>query len=73
MCAVRSTCVAGYELHLGALSAMSGAQAVLADAGPDAASRVLDQAKADLERAHGLTERCAEGQGELVRKYRVTR
>jgi hypothetical protein len=73
VCAVRSTCVAGYELHLGALSAMSGAQAVLSDAGPDAAARVLDQAKADLERAHGLTERCTEVQGEMVRKYRVSR
>jgi hypothetical protein len=72
VCAVRSTCVAGYELHLGALAAMAGAQAVLADAGPDAAARVLDRAKADLERAHVLTERCTEAQGELIRKYRVT-
>jgi hypothetical protein len=65
--------VAGYELHLGALSAMGNAQAVLVDAGAEAAARVLDQAKTDLERAHGLTERCAEAQGEMVRKYRVTR
>ena len=71
VCAVRSACVAGYELHLGALTVMAGAQAALADAGPEAAERLLDQAKADLERAHGLTERCTEAQGELVRKYRV--
>lgn len=63
--------MAGYELHLGALSVMSSAQAVLADAGPEGAARVLDQAKTDLERAHALTERCAEAQGEMVRKYRV--
>jgi hypothetical protein len=65
--------VAGYELHLKALSAMAGAQVVLADAGAEAAARVLDQAKADLERAHTLTEKCTETQGELVRKYRVMR
>jgi hypothetical protein len=73
VCALRSTCVAGYELHLKALSAMAGAQVVLADAGAEAAARVLDQAKADLERAHTLTEKCTETQGELVRKYRVMR
>jgi hypothetical protein len=73
VCSVRSACVAGYELHLGALAAMAGAEATLADAGPEAAARVLDRAKADLERAHGLTERCAEAQGEMVRKYGVNR
>jgi hypothetical protein len=73
VCAVRSACVAGYELHLGALSAMTGAAETLADAGPEAAARILDKAKADLERAHGLTEHCAEAQGEMVRKYGVNR
>jgi hypothetical protein len=73
VCAVRSACVAGYELHVGALAALAGAQATLVDAGPEAAARVLDQAKGDLERARALTERCAEAQGEMVRKYRVTR
>jgi hypothetical protein len=65
--------VAGYELHLRGLSAMAGAQVVLADAGAEAAARVLDQAKGDLERAHALTEQCTEAQGEMVRKYRVSR
>jgi hypothetical protein len=65
--------VAGYELHVRALSAMAGAQVVLADAGAEAATRVLDQSKGDLERAHELTEKCAESQGELVRKYRIMR
>jgi hypothetical protein len=63
--------VAGYELHLRALSAMAGAQFVLADAGAEAAAQVLDQSKGDLERAHELTEQCTESQGELVRKYGV--
>jgi tetratricopeptide (TPR) repeat protein len=73
VCAVRSACVAGYELHLRGLSALAGAQVVLADAGAEAAARVLDQAKGDLERAHALTEQCTEAQGEMVRKYRVSR
>jgi hypothetical protein len=73
VCAVRSACVAGYELHLGALSAMAGARLTLADAGPEAAALVLDKAKTDLERAHGLTEHCAKAQGEMVRKYGVKR
>lgn len=73
VCAVQSACVAGYELHLSALAALSGAQATLADAGPEAAARVLDRAKSDLERARGLTERCAEAQGEMIRKYGVKR
>jgi hypothetical protein len=52
---------------------MASAQFVLADAGAEAAAQVLDQSKGDLERAHKLTEKCAAAQGELVRKYRVTR
>jgi hypothetical protein len=52
---------------------MAGAEVVLADAGAEAAARVLDQAKGDLERAHALTEQCTEAQGEMVRKYRVSR
>jgi len=69
VCAVRSTCLSGYELHLRALERLATAMTAAADGGTQAAAAVLESARTDLERARTLTERCTDAQGEMVRKY----
>jgi len=70
VCAVRSTCLSGYELHAKALHSLATAMVAAADGGPQSAAALLDSARSDLERARTLTQRCTEAQGEMVRKYR---
>jgi hypothetical protein len=69
LCAVRSACLSGYELHLRALEQLATAMAAAADGGTEAAAALLESARSDLERARTLTERCTNAQGEMVRKY----
>lgn len=69
VCAVRSACISGYELHLRALEQLATAMTAAADGGTQSAAALLDSARSDLERARTLTERCTNGQGEMVRKY----
>jgi len=69
VCAVRSACISGYELHVRALERLAIAMTAAADGGTESAAALLDSARSDLERARALTQRCTETQGEMVRKY----
>jgi len=66
VCAVRSACLAAYELHVETLARVG---AVLA---PDAGdTTALDAVKRDLGRAHDLASKCTDAQGELIRRYKL--
>jgi hypothetical protein len=72
VCGAQSACVAGYELHVSGITALERAKqlAVDGDGGAELGA-ALSSAQATLERAKPLTERCADAQGELARKYRL--
>ncbi len=72
ICGAQSACVAGYELHVSGITALERAKqlAVEGDGGAEVGA-ALSSAQATLERAKPLTERCADAQGELARKYRL--
>lgn len=67
VCAVRSTCLAGYELMVGTLARV-GDVASRPDAGSGA---LLDGLKRDLARASDLTAKCTDAQGEMIRRYKL--
>jgi len=71
-CAVQSTCVAAYELHLRGLEgiAQSKQQALAADAGAELPA-LIGAARDSLERAKVLAQKCADAQGEMQRRYRL--
>jgi hypothetical protein len=71
VCAVRSVCLSGYELHVRALDGLAKAMVTTTDGGNESTAALLGTARADLERSRALTERCTEAQGEMVRRYRV--
>jgi hypothetical protein len=73
VCAVRSTCITGYELHIRAFEALALAMAAAGDGGASDAERILEKAKADLDRANGLVGQCTAAQGEMIRKYGLSR
>ncbi|HVR19842.1 MAG TPA: hypothetical protein VMS65_09100 [Polyangiaceae bacterium] len=66
ICAVRSACLAAYELHVETLARVGVVLAV--DAGDTSA---LDAVKRDLGRAHELASKCTDAQGELMRRYKL--
>lgn len=73
VCAVRSACLAAYELHVRALARLGDARR-LVDAGALAGvAAELDAAQDELARAKTLTDDCTTQQGELVRRHRVGR
>jgi hypothetical protein len=69
ICAVRSACLAAYELHVEVLARMEGVM-WLADAQSGAVGAV-DQMKRDLARSRELASKCTDLQGELIRRYRL--
>ena len=71
VCAVRSACLAAYELHVGSLDTVARA-AVLVDAGdPFAAASAFTAARTDLDRARRLAEDCTRAQGDMIRHRRL--
>jgi hypothetical protein len=67
VCAVRSACLAGYELLVGTLARVEDVASR-----PDAGSGpLLDGLKRDLARASDLTARCTDAQGEMIRRYKL--
>ena len=71
-CGVQSACVAAYELHLRGLEgvALSKQQALAGDAGADLPA-LIAAAQDSLERGRALSQKCADAQGELVRRYHL--
>jgi hypothetical protein len=65
VCAVRSTCLAAYELHVETLARLQGAVTGATDGGS------LDALKSDLGRARDLASACADAEGEMIRRYRL--
>lgn len=72
ICSAKSACVVGYELYVSGIEALERAKARAAagEAGPELGAALLEL-QAALERARPLTERCANSQGELSRKYKL--
>jgi hypothetical protein len=71
VCAVRSACLAAYELHIRSLESIARAL-VQSDAGdPLTAATALGAAQSELDRARKLTEDCTRVQGELIRHRRL--
>jgi hypothetical protein len=71
VCAVRSTCLAAYELHLGSLEAVARAVTHVDGGNPLAVASALATARNDLDRARKLAEDCTRVQGELIRHRRL--
>jgi hypothetical protein len=67
ICAVRSACLAAYELHVESLARLAGVAA--RDAAPEPAD--LDAVKSELGRARELASKCTDLQGEMVRRYKL--
>lgn len=65
VCAVRSACLAAYELHVQTLARLRDAVTGSADAG------ALDALKSDLARARDLTGTCTDAEGEMIRRYKL--
>lgn len=72
ICAVRSACIAAYELHVRALGAVATAGTLMDAGDPPKAAELLRTAEADLARASQLADGCTSAQGEMQRRYRVT-
>lgn len=72
ICGAQSACVAGYELYVSGITELERTKKLAAsgDGGPELGA-ALSSAQATLQRAKPLTERCADAQGELARKYRL--
>jgi hypothetical protein len=72
ICGAQSACVAGYELYVSGITALELGKRLAAegDGGPELGA-ALSSSQATLERAKPLTERCADSQGELARKYKL--
>ncbi|HEY3500264.1 MAG TPA: hypothetical protein VGK73_36485 [Polyangiaceae bacterium] len=72
VCAVRSVCVAAYELHVGSLESAASAVTQAGDGGdPLAAASALGAAQTALDRARKLAEDCTRAQGDLIRHRRL--
>jgi hypothetical protein len=70
-CGVQSACVAAYEAHVRGLEGIAQSKRLAhEDAGPEVPA-LLESARESLERAKGLAQKCADAQGELVRRYRL--
>ena len=67
VCAVRSACLAGYEVLVETLQRVREVAA-----NPDAGSgTAVDGLKRDLARAADLTAKCTDAQGEMIRRYKL--
>jgi hypothetical protein len=72
-CSVQSTCVAAYELHLRGLEGVAEGKrrASAGESGAADLPTLVASAQAALERAKDLSQKCADAQGELTRRYRL--
>ena len=70
-CSVQSTCVAAYELFIGALDDVGEGKRSLSQGDGGMVPPLLREAAAKLERANGLTRKCTLAQGEIVRRFRL--
>ncbi len=71
VCELRDHCADAYALHIRGVEAVRAVRYALdtdASTGP-AAVHALDQAEKDVRAARAQTKRCADLQGELIRKY----
>lgn len=73
VCELKRACVDAYQVHLRALSGARAARhAIEQDAGKDKlAADLLGQSARLLEQATQKTKRCADLEGEIVRKYKL--
>ena len=69
VCAVRSACLAAYELHVGVMNRVRES-VKLPDAGAGDAAE-LEAMKRDLKRSLDLTAACTDAQGEMIRRYKL--
>jgi hypothetical protein len=67
VCAVRSQCLAAYELHVDVLARLATLTAK-ADSGNVGE---VERTKADLTRSHDLGKACVDAQGEMIRRYKL--
>jgi hypothetical protein len=65
VCAVRSACLAAYELHVETLARLQGAVTGTPEAG------AFDALKNDLGRARDLAGTCTDAEGEMIRRYKL--
>ncbi len=68
ICAVRSKCLAAYELHVDVLTRLGS---VMATVGAKGNPGDIEAMKRDLARSRELTSGCTDAQGELIRKYKL--
>jgi hypothetical protein len=66
ICAVRSQCLAAYELHVDVLARLASTSKT----GPDNPESV-ERMKRDLARSHELGKTCIDAQGALIRRYKL--
>lgn len=71
ICAVRSACIAAYELHVRGVEAAAKAAGLLNTDDAPKAAELLGAAESDLKRASELANDCTSAQGELQRRYRL--
>jgi hypothetical protein len=69
ICAVRSQCLAAYELHVDVLARTNGALGK-ADVEP-ADIGAIEQMKKDLARSRDQSVACTAAQGEMIRRYKL--
>jgi hypothetical protein len=67
VCAVRSACLAAYELHVSVMDRVREAAN-----GPDGGDpAALDALKTDLKRSLDLAGTCTDAQGEMIRRHKL--
>jgi hypothetical protein len=71
VCAVRSKCIAAYELHTNSLESIAEALKLVDAGDATIVAPKVTQARNGLERARKLAEDCTRAQGELVRNRRL--
>lgn len=69
ICAVRSQCLAAYELHVEVLTRLG---AVMANVGARTGNTGdVEAMKRDLARSKELASACTDAQGEMIRRYKL--
>jgi hypothetical protein len=69
ICAVRSKCLAAYELHVEVLTRLGG---VMTNVGAGTGNPGdLDAMRQDLARSKELASACTDAQGEMIRRYKL--
>ena len=68
ICAVRSKCLAAYELHVEVLTRLG---TVMANVGAGTGNTDVETMKRDLARSKELASACTDAQGEMIRRYKL--